>query len=291
MNEYVETKCRCQNRRDPPSGMDDSYSPKMSAFAHFNDSDEFDVLADFRLSLVGLRSSSRKLLSSRSLKSSDEHRDELHSNRYSSMLETVRRSLLECTPQVSEDMISRAIINAFADANIYKRIRAHNEIEGLYQDEGQEEVDAIYRAYSFSQMRSENNAEPDKKNMQSFLQTILNEAFLKIQREEISSIDSAVRTISAVLSVLKLKVNQSMDLLADTIIMQGLPKHTTRSDLVRELSRFGRVKSVAIASQNGNFGYCRFLDESSATKALESHIQFDGATPIMKRLNLSNTKQ
>lgn len=292
-------KVKHQNRRDPPSGKDDcrwetdSYSSKVSACSKFNDRDELNVLADFRLSLAGLCSSSRKLSNSRSTRSSDEHRDELHSQRYSSMLEIVRRSILDCVPQVSEEMISRAIINAFADANIDKRVRVYPEIENLQRDQGQDEVDAICSAYNFSKRRNGSNMGRDPSDMQSFLQSILNDTFLKIQREEISSVDCALRIISAVSCVLRLKVNQSMDLLGDTIILQGLPKYTTRSDLNRELSQFGRIKSVAIASQNFNFGYCRYLDESSTKNALANlyQIQIGGAKPIIKVLKLPIIKE
>jgi RNA recognition motif. (a.k.a. RRM, RBD, or RNP domain) len=287
------------NRRSPPPPIVDcrldveSYSSKVSASRHFNDSDDFDTLADFRLSLVGLGASSRALSSSQSSKSAEEQRDELHSNRYSSVLETVRRTLIECIPLVSEEMVSRAIINAFADSNLDKRVRACNEIEVMYQDQGQDEINSIWRAYDFSQRRTRNSTERDQNDTQSFLQTILDETFLKIQREEITSVERVVRTMSAVLSVLNLKVNLSQDLLADTIILQGLPEHTTRVDLLHELSRFGQVKSVAIAWQNASFGYCRFSDETSAKEARHNHslVQINGVTPIMTTLNLPATKE
>jgi RNA recognition motif. (a.k.a. RRM, RBD, or RNP domain) len=285
------------NHRAPTSPYNDnrldaeSCSSRIPPVYTLNDSDEVDALSGFRLSLVGLYTLSRGLSSSHSSKSSDDHRDELHSNRYSSVLETVRSTLILCVPQVTEVMISRAIIKAFADSSVDGRIRSSFESEVEYQRKYQDEADLFCEAFEFVQSRQNQTNEKYQKDIKQFLQSILDETFLKIRHEEITSSNEVLQTMLSIMSILGLKVDESINIPVDTIILQGLPNSTSRNDLLLKLSPFGKIKSVAIAARNSSFGLCCFYEYSSVRNAVEKQheMQIVGVSPTISALPLSIT--
>jgi RNA recognition motif. (a.k.a. RRM, RBD, or RNP domain) len=259
-------------------------------FEDADNDDEIDTLAGFRLSLAGLSSRSRAWSYSQSSKSSDDHRDELHSHLYSSVLETIRTTLVECIPQITEEMISRAIINAFADSNVERRNQDSIESDEALHDKYQDEANTLCKAYDFMQGRL--NQFGKRKKIIDFLQTVLDETFLKIRREEITSSDEVLRTMLSVLSILQIKVDTAVILPMDTILLRGLSSNTSRIQLKQELSRFGKIKSVAIANKGSNgFGYCCFVDDDSARKTIthQNEIVINGVTPTVSLLHVNNT--
>lgn len=258
-------------------------------FEDTDNDDEIDKLAGFRLSLAGLSSRSRAWSFSQSSKSSDDHRDELHSHLYSSVLETIRTTLVECIPQVTEEMISRAILNAFADSNIERRNRDSIESDEVPHDKYQDEVNILCKAYDFMQGRL--NQFGKRKKIIDFLQTVLDQTFLKIRREEITSPDEVLRTMLSVLSILQMKVDTSVILPMDTILLRGLPSNTSRLQLEQELSRFGTIRYVAMANKGSGFGYCCFVDEDSVRMAIanQNDVMINGVTPIVSLLHCHNT--
>ena len=266
-----------------------------------DDDDEIDELTGLRLSLAGLSSRSRACCSwsQSSSKSSDDHRDELHSHLYSSVLETIRTMLVNnCIPQITEEMISRAIIHAFADPSIERRNHDADDDDQdsetpLVDDQHQYEVNILCKAHDFMQGRL--NQFGKRRKINDFLQSVLDEMFLKIRREEMTCPDDVLRTMLSVLSILQMKVDTtSVTLPMDTILLTGLTSQTSRNDLVQELSRFGPIKSVAIAqgssssSAGGGFGYCCFVDEESVRTVLApaaaATIVLHGVTPQVSLL-------
>jgi hypothetical protein len=262
--------------------------PEFTFVFEDDEDDEIDKLTGFRLSLAGLSSRSRACSFSQSSKSSDDHRDELHSHLYSSVLETVRASLVECKPHITEEMISRAIIHAFADSNMERQHEnsADESDEVPPHDKYQDEVNIFCKAYDLTQGRL--NQFGKRKKIIDFLQTVLDETFSKIRREEITSSDEVLRTMLSVLSILQLKVDTAVILPIDTIVLRGLTNNTTRTQLKEGLARFGTIKSVAIASNKGSngFGYCCFDNEDSVRRAIanQNEIVINGVTPSVLSL-------
>jgi RNA recognition motif. (a.k.a. RRM, RBD, or RNP domain) len=236
-------------------------------------------LVGVRLSLVGLGLPSRASLSScQSSSKSSIDRDELHSNLYSSVLETVRVQLIECIPQIKEEMISKAIINAFADSNK----APYTDGSGRGQiDKYQVEVDYLWKAVQLRDSWSHPTAQPLKPRV--FLQELLDDTFLQIRREVLTSPNQVLRAVLAFLSILQMETD-NIYLRRDTVILRGLPSTTTRRSLKRHLSQFGEVVAVAMASHDASFAYCRFRNEASALSALEQthgSWSIEGTTPVM----------
>ena len=96
-----------------------------------------------------------------------------------------------------------------------------------------------------------------------------------------------------VLSILQMKVNTNVILPLDTVLLHGLPSSTSRVELVQELSKYGKIKSIAVAKGSSGFGYCCFVDEDSVKKAIsyQSSIMINGVTPAISLLHGSSNLQ
>jgi hypothetical protein len=68
---------------------------------------------------------------------------------------------------------------------------------------------------------------------------------------------------------------------------------TNRSDLVTQMSRFGEIRSVAVATGGYGFGYCCFFDENSVLQALsnQSTIEILGVKPTLSTLHSNDTSK
>jgi RNA recognition motif. (a.k.a. RRM, RBD, or RNP domain) len=235
-------------------------------------SQAYDLVA-VRLSLVGFGLRSRESIS-HSSQHCDEQRDELHSDLYSSLLETLRVQLVECVPNdITETLISRAIISAFNEFAAYgnrvnRRSLDASTREPTRQDRYQIEVDQIWRAREWVQRREHNKEDVRGEGVQAFLQELLDDIFLQIRREVFTSSDQVLRVVLSVVSVLGLKIDDSVYMPQDTIILQCLAQSTTREDLRQHLTGFGEVNAVAIANRNYGFAYCRFREEAAALEAV-----------------------
>lgn len=248
------------------------------------------ALERVRLSLVGLGLPSTVSSCMRST-STDEQKDELHSNLYSSVLETVRVQLIECVHQVNEEMISRAIINAFADSKVQQRGRDAGPVEA-HRDEYQVEVDYLWRAQEYAQLWGHQKKEAPGEEAQAILQELLDDIFLQIRREVFTASDQVMRAVLAFASIIGLEIDKSDYMHHDTIVLQGLPKSVTRKGLWYDLSSFGEVQALAISSRNHGYAYCRFREESAALQAVahKSSLVIDGAKPSVTILQESRTE-
>lgn len=222
-------------------------------------------LVGVRLSLVGLGLPGRESLSSSqsSKSSTDELRDELHSHLYSSVLETVRVQLIECVPQITDEMISRAIISAFAnDSSKWKNVKSGDDSP---KDVHHAEVDYLWTAVQLRNSRGWNKASIERSPV--YLQQLLDDIFLLIRREVFTCADHVLRAVLSFLSILEIETD-NVYLPRDTIIMEGLPGSITRQGLLTMLTKYGEISALAIACSQQNFAYCRFRHESDALRAM-----------------------
>lgn len=220
-------------------------------------------LVCFRLSLAGLHGTTSSSYSNSSChtNSCDEQRDELHSHRFSSVLEDARSQLVGALPQITEEMVSRAIIHAFASDR--KGTRGRFCLHP-FRDEYQEEVDQVWKAEKWIQENTQE--ELNEELVLLFLQECLNDIFLLIRNEDLVSADQALRIVLSVGAVLGLQ--SSCPLPKDTVVLKNLPKHSTRKALKQILTSCGAVQAVAIATENPKVAFCRFHDHDSARRAV-----------------------
>lgn len=263
-NKAMENEGRSSNesgRRlsEPPSR--DMPSPRDSPRRYRAESPDVDDLVDLRLSLAGLQPgvSLSRQSSKRSSSHDDELLDELHSSDpYSSVIEKLRLQLGECLPAIDEEMISKAVIHAFStDPKSGKTEPA--------LDKFQIEVELLCEAQKWVHQHLQGR---DERAQQDFLQECLNKVFLQIHLEQLSSCQRALRIIMSIAIILGLDIDGSVSVPHDTVILQGLPRITTRESLSQALKKYGSVNSIALSTKNLGFAYCRFREEASATRVV-----------------------
>ena len=250
----------------------------------------------FRLSMVGLNCGLAEV-------------DELHSEVYSTMLESLRYRIVECLPQ-TEEMVSRSIIQTF-----FPDYASQHSLDILSSKSGsseerepqQIEVDALCGAYEWARLdksepavsasllrpnvitpqnrahsappaaRSEPIVNPEDGEL-VYMQKLIDSIFIKVRNEDISS-DEGARILLGVAAVLRLDFTNPFPM--DTVLLDGLDPCITPEDLVEALSEYGDLEAVGIASKQPSFGFCRFMSEEGFRRFLEASdsVEIGGVQP------------
>jgi RNA recognition motif. (a.k.a. RRM, RBD, or RNP domain) len=205
-----------------------------------------DMEQGFRLSMVGLNSMTS---------GEDEVNDELHSDLYSNSLSSLRSQIVTYLPQ-TEEMVSRAIINAFfVEAQSSPLSFSFRSLDKI--NHCQVEADFILEAFRWARLNVDVAPRSDVEDLgMQFLQKCIDNIFLLIRNEELNS-DEAARVVYSVAAILRLKF--ANDIAQDTIILNDLAPGTTTDDLREALSPFGEIEAVSISSISRTFGYCRYV--------------------------------
>lgn len=209
----------------------------------------------FRLSMAGLNLAA-------SFGRFHDIQDELHSDLYSPVLESLRLQIINCLPQ-TEEMVSRAIINAFfSDTQSQESSSLGSSI---VTDPYQVEADYVWEARAW--LKSSGQL-PDMEDLAlQFLQKRIDDIILRIRNEELSS-NEAARIVLSVAAVLG--VAFATDIVHDTIMLDGLEKGTTKEELHLALSEYGEVEATSIARGSCAFGLCRFFHVYSTAQVMDA---------------------
>ena len=208
----------------------------------------------FRLSMAGLSSST-------SFSCGDDLiQDELHSELYTPILDSLRLMITSYLPQ-TEEMVSRAIINAFfVDSNSLRSDSSslsERTRERQVTDSYEIEADRLFRAHQWVEVEANKASRIQYEELSlRFFQKQIDDMFVHIRNEELTS-DEAARILLSVAAVLGLKFEYP-GLPKDTVILNGLNKDTTKESLLQTLTEYGEVVGMAIATDFPRFGFCRF---------------------------------
>jgi len=225
---------------------------------------------DFRLSMVGLNSGQEA-----------EVVDELRSDLYSPILESLRHQITACLPQTDE-MVSKAIIDAFFvdHDSLHSSGSSSESCSSCDHDPNQIEADALWDAYEWVGLNIDYAPRPDAEELAlSYMQKQIESMFVRVRNEVISS-DDASRILLSVAAVLGLKFANSIP--SVTVLFDGLSKFTTVDEVEEAVKAYGNVDAVAVVRGHG-FAYCRFLEEESAQRiqqvAATELLSIDGVKP------------
>lgn len=226
--------------------------------------------------------------------------DELHSELYSPMLESLRHRIVTCLPQ-TEEMISRSIIQTFFPDYVSQHsedILSTASRSSEERDPQQIEVDALFGAYewvvlhsdsdpllSLTYMHRPNRASGNRNRSWSapgssssplfdsheteldHMQKLIDSIFIKVRNEDLSS-DEGARILLGVAAILQLEFASHLP--GDTVIFDDLDPSISTDDLRSALCAYGDLEAVAISSQSPKFGFCRFFSEGSFKRFLET---------------------
>ena len=204
---------------------------------------------DYRLSIAGLGSNG---MDSFGIK------DELHSEVYTSALETVRYHIVECLPQV-EGMVSRAIMEAFIAEFESSGSLSSSWSDTPFDSEGSQiELAALWDAFEWTRLnKGFAKCEDAEEQALVVMQKQVTATFKRIRNEELSS-HAATRILLSVAALLGLKFSNSIP--KDTVLLYNFPGSVDSEELREIASAFGYVESVAVAKRGTGFAFCRFVD-------------------------------
>lgn len=205
--------------------------------------------------------------------------DELHSDLYSPILESLRQLIAEVLPQL-EDMVSRAIINAFyVDHAASFEGLSLSSSSSFDKEPHQVEVEALLEARKFSTDTKSGGQSDDERRL-SFMQKQVDDVFIRVRNEELSS-EEAARILISVASLIGLRFSNPVP--RCTVIFWDLDASTTTEDLYAFLSRYGSISIAAMSARDTNFGFCRFESPASTNELLQDasrkQLSILGATP------------
>lgn len=99
-----------------------------------------------------------------------------------------------------------------------------------------------------------------------FMQDTMNKMVASV-RHGVMKPDEAARTIHECAALLGLEL--ASDIAEDTVIVTGLRKNVTKSDLELTFREFGEIDEAAVASNSRGFGIVRFVSRTSAQETMK----------------------
>lgn len=185
--------------------------------------------------------------------------DELHSDMYSAMVESLRTEITNHLPQ-SEALVSRAIIHAFFPDNDSETSPSDGSFSITERDAEQVEADSLCNADEWAKLNLEYAPAPDVEDrVLSYFQKQVETIFSYVRNEELEPSDAS-RILLNIAAVLRLEF--AKPLFSNTVILQGLDRKIAMEDFLVILDTYGTVESAGVA-RSRCFAFCRFKEPSS----------------------------
>jgi hypothetical protein len=222
----------------------------------------------FRLAMVGLD----RRFTLEDTKRTHEVKDELHSDLFSPVLESLREQITSYLPQ-ADDVVSRAITNAFCAEDSTCSLGSSDTTSiSLMSSDGKDalgvEANMLRDAYNWSvKVKASDNKDGLECVRLEFLQRRIDELFMGIRNDNLEPEEVARITLNVAAQT---GLSMTKPLPATTILINGIPQGTSEGELLLAFSRFGELDSVAIATTR-RFGFCRFARPETARLALEAY--------------------
>lgn len=194
--------------------------------------------------------------------------DELHSELYSPVLESLRIQITSCLPQ-TEELLSRAIMNAFSiDTGSVLSLDSDSLCSPEPLNPYQVEVDCLWDTLEWVRLNVKYAPRPDTEDMAiNFFQKHIDAMLHRVRNEELVS-DEVARILISVAAALGLKF--SLKQKHTTILLDGLSPNVTNDDIYSMFALHGEVEATAISKTTKRFGFCRYVHERSAKVALDN---------------------
>jgi RNA recognition motif. (a.k.a. RRM, RBD, or RNP domain) len=196
--------------------------------------------------------------------------DELRSGRFSGVLEALRSKLLATLPCVTEDMLSRAIINEFAsnDDEEDEQSNAPGKREGD-NTEADHLLDLIHHQWLGTRDLSSprHKQQRDRSGSHDYFEQCLCKILHQIRTGELQSAEQAY----SIVLTLAAGLGRHNDSSLHNVILIQLPENVSRASLYDEFSVFGKVMALGVSRKQPLFAFCRFNSEQSVTRVLSSN--------------------
>lgn len=181
--------------------------------------------------------------------------DELRSELYTPTLDILRDEVAAAVPE-TEDMMSRAILNAFSEDHdsdaSHSQSSESEQSERYGLDPPELETEVLGDVFEWCQWSEKFVPAGEVHNRKlEFMQNHVEEMVAHVRHERISPHD-ATRIMLRVAIILKLDVSQQPE--KDTVALLGLPVDVTAQELLDCMHPFGEVDVVEISKKHKGFG-------------------------------------
>jgi hypothetical protein len=220
-----------------------------SADCELQDNEEMPLDLGFRLSMAGLAPNA-------TVGTFDDLEDELTSDFFQHNLESLRQRVTASIPE-AEDMVSRAIVNAFSeDRDSQTSFDSSSSCGSLAQTPIQIEADAIWETTEWIALNVDYAPCPDVEDQKRvFMQKQIDAVFMHVRNERLNE-DTATFVLSRVGTLLGMRLTNPVPI--DTLILNDLDKNVDVETLIGSLCAFGEVKeaAVSVGRRFGKRGIC-----------------------------------
>ena len=206
--------------------------------------------------------------------------DELHSDVYSTMVESLRSEITNHLPQ-TEGLVSRAIIHAFFPDSDSETAPSYGSFSITERDPLQVEADFLSRADEWARLNLDFAPAPDAEDRAlQYFQKHVENLFSYVRNEELAPEDAS-RILLNVAALLRLEF--ARPLLGDTVVVKGLDTMKL-DDFSSTLSSFGSLLAIGLDTKRG-LGFCRFK-ETMALEQFQSACACGTAFPTVDRVRV-----
>ncbi|VEU44714.1 unnamed protein product [Pseudo-nitzschia multistriata] len=223
----------------------------------------------------------------------DETVDDLTSSYFNTnkSLGSLRRAVTGLI-QDSEDMVSRAIINALSEDN---KINGNNTCDSIFCGEfpsvlicGAAEISAeiqaniLFLTFEWTKLYTSCAPRPDfEEQKRLFLQKHMFAIFVHVHNRRLTE-DDAVRTLLDIATLLDIPIWPSVQRERDTLIIQDQSKEIYLDTLSATMKQFDELCRIGVAT-NRNFAFCRFASARGPLKAFaaadKGSLDINGNSP------------
>jgi len=210
--------------------------------------------------------------------------DELTSQLPINNLDSLRHRVTLMIPAI-EDLVSRAIVNAFSEDRDSQSSFSSCSFDSLHPAPIHIEASVIWDTMAWMELHVDYAPRPDVEDRKRlFLQKQVDGIFAYVRQEHLTE-DAAVRILCNVATILGMEL--AVPLRKDTVLLHGLNKFVSEEDVLCSLRMFGEISDAAV-SQGRRFGICRFRREESATNILTASssgsFAINGIAPSVTRV-------
>mmetsp|Transcript_20310 Transcript_20310/g.30146 ORF Transcript_20310/g.30146 Transcript_20310/m.30146 type:complete len:558 (+) Transcript_20310:55-1728(+) len=205
--------------------------------------------------------------------------DELRSDMYTSTLDVLRDEVSRLVPE-AEEMMSRAIINAFSEDH---ESETSNESALSFQGENPAELEAEVLGEVIQWLKwgiDFLSVDEMQDRKRKFMKTHVEQMVSHVRHDRLSSLECS-KIMHRVATLLNIETTKDPE--QDTVLLSNLNSLTTTDDLISVMLKYGDVNAAALSKTHEGIGFCRFSSPASSSSVIEEasngNIEINGRKP------------
>jgi len=203
---------------------------------------------------------------------------EMYTSTLTSALDTLRDEVSGLVPE-TEEMISKAIINAFSED--HDSDTSNESLLSSWEDPTQIEADLFAEIIEWLKWARDFISPYDMQDRKrEFMEKHVEKMVSHVRHDRMSSVDAS-QILHRIAAVLKMETTREPE--TDTVLFTNLNSLTTSEDLRKEMEGYGDVTFTVVSRIHEGYGMCRFSSTSPLPKIKEATakeaVEINGRKP------------